>query len=274
VSEGSLLLHALSAFVVGGGWVALVTWLGEVRGSSLGGLIAGLPSTAPLGFLFIGWNQSALIAADATTDFPLIFSMIGVFLLSYAILAKGGFWKAFVLSLVVWLAGTSWVVAFNVQDFYVSLVGCVAVSLVVYYVFSRRLKFEELPPSKPSGSLLRIALRFVIGGGIVSLAVLASQAAGPSIGAIPTAFPAISTSVVYMLYKSQGTEFSRAFTMPLMVTAMLTVVPYCIAVRVFYPTIGFLWGAGAAYLVAIPFAVLSYFVLNPARLPLRRSPVP
>src|SRR6266852_4340946 len=49
-------------------------------------------------------------------------------------------------------------------------------------------------------------LRFLLGGGIVSLAVLASQVAGPIIGAIPAAFPGISTSTMYELNKSQGAE--------------------------------------------------------------------
>ncbi|MGD0331209.1 MAG: hypothetical protein ABSB40_12340 [Nitrososphaeria archaeon] len=263
--EYAFLIRILGAFVVGGGWVAFVARLGDVLGSNRGGMVAGLPSTAAFGFLFIGWNQSAGVAAEATTEFPLIFSFTGVFLLSYAILATYGFWKALVLSLLIWLGGVSLVVASDIQDFGVSLAVSALISLVVFFVFTWRLKLKKRSSSKYSGSSLEVLLRFILGGGIVVLAVVASQMAGPRIGAIPTAFPAVSVPVLYVLHKSQGTEFSRAVTMPLMVTAMLTIIPYSVAVRIFFPVVGIWWGTAASYLVATPFAALSYFVLKPTK---------
>src|SRR5208337_5317420 len=97
--DSSFLFHILGGFIVGGSWIAFVTWLGDVRGSRIGGLVAGVPSTAAFGFLFIGWNQSAGAAVQSTTDFPLVFSFTGVFLLTYSLLARKGVWRAISLSI-------------------------------------------------------------------------------------------------------------------------------------------------------------------------------
>ncbi len=262
---GSLLVHSLGGFLVGGGWVAFVTWLSDIRGSNMGGLVAGLPSTAAFGFLFIGWNQSAEAAVQATTDFPLIFSFTGVFLLAFSLLASRGVWRAILLSLAVWLVSAFLIVLSGFQDFGVSLAVCVAISVVVYLIFMKGLQLKESIPTKRKASYLRMVLRFFLGGCIVALAVVASQYAGPKWGTIPAAFPAISTSAVYVLSKSQGVEFSRAFSMPLMMTAMLVVAPYSVAVRGLYPILGIWTGTIGAYLVAIPFAVVAYLRLRPRR---------
>ena len=88
MSENILLFHLLLGFVIGGAWIASITFFAELRGSNFGGFVAGLPSTVAFGFLFIGWNQSAEIAVEATTRFPLFYSFAGVFLLCYAVFTR------------------------------------------------------------------------------------------------------------------------------------------------------------------------------------------
>jgi hypothetical protein len=262
VIDGAFLLHLTGAFVIGGSWVAFVTWLSELHGSGFGGFIAGLPSTAAFGFLFIGWNQSAVVAANATTQFPFIFSFIGVFLLSYAILAlRTGFWKALIYSTVIWMILTALVAVSGLEIFAVSLVAAFVISCVVYLIFATKLTFVKQVPKK-RGSILEITLRFFIGGGVVLLSVLTSQIAGPHIGVIPTSFPAISSSSLYVLNKGQGIEFSRAFAKSIMLTSVMTVIPYSVGVRVLYPLIGIWWGTVGCYLIAIPFGLLAYLVIH------------
>ncbi len=250
--------------MIGGGWVAFVTWFGEIYGSGYGGLIAGFPSTAAFSFLFIGWNQSAQVAAAATTDFPLIFSLTPVFLLSYALLAKQNFWKAMIISLLIWFLGASLVSLVSLEDFGISLLGCAVVSSAVYFLFRKEVRVQKQPNRAPR-SFLNILSRMLLGGTVVSLSVLTSQIAGPQIGVIPTAFPALSTSSLFVLNKRQGLEFSKTFAMPTMVTAVLTVVPYSVAVRELYPVIGIWWGTLASYLLVVPGVIIAYIVLRPKK---------
>lgn len=260
----SLLLHLLLGFVVGGSWIALITWLGELRGSRFGGFIAGLPSTVAVSFLFIGWNQSAEAAVEATTTFPLFYSFAGIFLLSFAALAGRWerFWRSIFVSLVVWFILTTLVAASGVRSFGLCLIACILVSFAVYLLFAKKV-ISSRTVSDKRGSRQEIAIRFLFGGGIVSLAVLTSKLAGPHVGVIPTSFPAISCSTLYVLNRIHGLEFTRAFAMPIMLTAMVTTVPYVVAVRMFYPIAGIWIGTLASYFVAIPFAVIAFLVLNP-----------
>ena len=89
-------------------------------------------------------------------------------------------------------------------------------------------------------------------------AVLASDFGGPIFGAGFSAFPAVFTSTFYTVSRSQGTEFSRGMSTSLMLSAILTVVPYSIIVRYLYPAIGIWYGTLAAYTGAIAIAVVYY----------------
>jgi len=260
----ALILHLSLGFIVGGSWVALIAWFGELRGSKIGGFIAGLPSTVAVGFLFIGWNQSAAVAVEATTTFPLFYCSAGIFLLCFSALAERwqSFWRTLVASLLIWLALTSLVAVSGVQTFGFSLAVCILVSIAVYWLFAKKRSSQRRTSDKRR-TQFDVLLRFFLGGSIVSLSVLTSQVAGPHIGVIPTSFPAISCSTLYVLNRTHGLEFSRAFTMPIMVSAMVTVVPFVVAVRVLYPLAGIWFGTLGSYTVAIPCAVIAFLILHP-----------
>jgi len=164
----ALFLHLFLGFVVGGSWIAIIAWFGERRGSRLGGFVAGLPSTVALGFLFIGWNQSAVIAVKATTTFPFFYSFAGVFLLSFAAIAGKwqSFWHALIISIVIWLAITSLVALSDVQSFEICLAACILISLGVYSLFTKKLVSPRKVSDRRS-SWFEAVLRFFIGGGIV-----------------------------------------------------------------------------------------------------------
>jgi uncharacterized membrane protein (GlpM family) len=66
------------------------------------------------------------------------------------------------------------------------------------------------------------------------LTVLIAKTTGPVIGGMFAAFPAMFIAALTISYKSHGIEFSRAMTKPLMVTGMITVAVFAIAVRYLY----------------------------------------
>src|SRR5229473_3708453 len=99
-----LILHLILAFTVGGAWVSSATLIAERYGSSLGGLVGGLPAISIVSFLFIGLNQSPETASQATIVFPLALSFTMSFLLVYATASKRGFPVAFLSGLIVWVS--------------------------------------------------------------------------------------------------------------------------------------------------------------------------
>ena len=88
--DASILLHLVLAFAVGSLWVSIITIVAEKRGSVLGGILGGLPSTSAFSFFFIGINQSSNAAVQATTVFPLAFGVTSAYLFFYAFFARKG----------------------------------------------------------------------------------------------------------------------------------------------------------------------------------------
>jgi uncharacterized membrane protein (GlpM family) len=261
--DDSLLIRYILAFAVGSLWVTLVTIIAERRNSAVGGILGGLPSTSAFAFLFIGLNQSSPAAVQATTVFPLVFSITSAFLLFYAFFARKGFTVGFTISLLIWFLISSIIVLSGLKDFTFCLASGVLISAAVYYLFAKRLNLEKLTGKKRPYTPMQILGRAIGAGSLVFLAVLLSQMGGPIIGGIASAFPAIFSSTLIILYKSEGTEFSRSMTKPLVISGILTVIPYGVAVRYMYPSLGIWLGTLSSYALIAPLAVLSYFILQP-----------
>jgi len=252
------LLHLLLAFAVGSLWVTAITIVAEKRGSVLGGILGGLPSTSAFSFFFIGINQSSASAVQATTVFPLAFGITSAYLFFFAFFAQKGFRQGISVSLLIWFALSGLIVTSGLKDFTVSLVGGIAISLLTYYFFTKKLKLQNLKGEKRLYRIRDVILRGVGAGSLVLISVLLSQIAGPVLGGIAAAFPAVFTSTLVILNRSRGTEFSRAVTKPLVLSGILTIIPFSIAVRYLYPSLGIWLGTTASYALVIPLAVLSY----------------
>jgi uncharacterized membrane protein (GlpM family) len=250
--------HLVLAFAVGSLWVTIITIIAEKKGSVLGGILGGLPSTSAFSFFFIAINQSTNAAVEATTVFPLAFGVTSAYLFFYAFFAQKGFGKGIGVSLLIWFALSGVIVALGVKDFAVSLVAGALISVLIYYGFTKTLKLQNLKAESKFYRMRDVALRGVGAGFLVAMSVLLSQIGGPILGGIAAAFPAVFTSTLIILNRSRGTEFSRAMTKPLVLSGILTIIPFCIAVRYLYPALGIWLGTLASYALVVPLAVLSY----------------
>jgi hypothetical protein len=96
----------------------------------------------------------------------------------------------------------------------------------------------------------------------MALSVVLSQIGGPVLGGIAAAFPAVFTSTLIILKRSKGTEFSRAMTKPLVFSGILTIIPFCLAVRYLYPVLGVWLGTLGSYVFVVPLAFLSYYAVR------------
>jgi len=258
----SLVLHLALAFAVGSLWVILVTIVSEKKGSAFGGVLAGLPSTSALSFLFIGINQSSAAAVQATTLFPLVISFTCAFLLFYAVFAKKGFVTGLSISMLIWLAVSGVVALSDLRNFTLSLVFGILVCAATFYFFVNKLGLKSFPGNGKNYSPVAILERGIGAGFLVFLAVLLSQIGGPVLGGIASAFPAVFTSTLIILNRSEGIEYSRSMTKPMVLSAILTCIPYSVAVRYSYPSLGTWLGTILSYAVAAPLAVLSYLIMR------------
>jgi len=111
-------------------------------------------------------------------------------------------------------------------------------------------------------SLPQAALRAVVGGSIIALAVLLSQLGGPEVGGIASSFPAIFSLTLFFSYRTRGMALSRALTKPLLISGGLTAFPYSLLVGYLYPTLGVEFGTNVAMSCAVPLVVLAHFLIN------------
>jgi hypothetical protein len=259
--DSSVLLHLLLAFVVGSLWVTAITVISEKKGSVVGGILGGLPSTSAFSFFFIGINQSSAAAVQATTVFPLAFAVTSAYLLFFAFFAQKSFHRGIIFSLTIWLSVSALIVASGFNDFAYALVLGVAISVLTYFFFTK-LKLQNLKGQKKLYRIHEIVLRGAGAGSLVALSVLLSQIGGPMLGGIAAAFPAVFTSTLIILYRSKGTEFSRAITKPLVFSGILTIIPFCVAVRYLYPVLGVWLGTLVSYLLVVPLVFLFYYAVN------------
>src|SRR5579872_2746526 len=81
-------INLIGAFVIGGLWITITTIIAEKFGSTIGGVIVGLPSTSVVAFLFIGLDQSPAAASQATTLFPIGYAFTAIFLAAFVLFSK------------------------------------------------------------------------------------------------------------------------------------------------------------------------------------------
>jgi uncharacterized membrane protein (GlpM family) len=255
-----LLIRLVLAFAVGGIWVSAITIIAEKKGPIIGGVLGGFPSTGAFSFLFIAINQSTEAAVNATIVFPLAFSITNAFLLSYAYFAKKGFTRGLTISFLTWFIASTLIVASNIQNYAIAL-GCGAlISILIYYLFSKKLKLPSYTGERKFYSPLGVLLRGIGAGALVAVSVLLSQIGSPILGGVAAALPAVFTSTLIILNRIKGTEFTRSITKPIVLSGMFTVIPYSITVHFLYPTAGIWLGTLFSYMLAIPLAALSYYM--------------
>lgn len=243
-------LHLALAFIVGGLWVTLTTIAAERFGSKVGGFIGGLPSTAVVSFFFIGLSQTPAVASQSTTVFPLAYAFSGLFLVSYAALARHGFVVALMGSLLVWFTLSGLVVILDVKNLALSLTVYGLIFWISYYALEKRLKLASVTKAKIRYDTWQITWRAAFSGLTIACVVFVSKVGGPIFGGVFSAFPAVFISTLIVSYQVRGMEFSRALTKPLMVTGMITIVVYSLGVRYFYPGFGLVLGTLMAYAVS------------------------
>jgi hypothetical protein len=252
-----LLLRLLLAF--GSGWlvVAVVTAVADAYGTGRAGFVGGLPSTGPVSLLFIGWSQSQAAAIQAAVGFPLGFSVTFAFLLFYALPPRGRFGLRMSVALLLWFSLATLVAVSGLNDFIIS-VGVSVVAASAVYLALRMIGIKDIPPVPTAFSATRMVWRGALGGCVVAGVVLLSALAGPLVGGVFAAAPAIWTSSLYVTNRVHGLEFSRSLAKSFITVGMLTIVPYGFAVRYLFIDVGVWWGTLLAYVAISPMVWLAW----------------
>lgn len=246
------LYQVILSFFIGGGFVLFSLWVAERFGSNLGGVIAGLPTSAAISILFIGISSGVDTAVVSAGVVPMLMGFSGIFLVSYGYFSKNfSSEKALVCSIVIWLALSSLSFLFTPLPLYISLGIFLVLLLSSGFAVLKLLELPVRSVSNESVGSSSIYQKGLLSGTIIGGSVLAAKLGGPVFGAIFAAFPAIYFSTIWVTSRSHGIQFSRSLLMPMLFSGLINVTVYVLAVRYFYPGSGMFWGTIASFGIAL-----------------------
>ena len=101
-------------------------------------------------------------------------------------------------------------------------------------------------------------IRGILSGSIIAFAVLMAKIAGPLVGGMFSAFPAVIISTMIITHFAHGTKFSIAVLKIIMVSGPVNVVAYAIAARYLYGGLGLIWGTVISFIVSLISSFLVY----------------
>lgn len=260
--DASFWLKLVLSFIAGSLWITLTTLSAERFGSKVGGLLGGLPSTVVIALLFIGFTQSPQVAAQATTVMPLAQGLNGLFVLTFMSLVRRGVWVGLLGALLVWLGQSTLLYWLDIQAFWISVVGWLVLLIFCYFVLEKRMKVPSRGKLETSYLPARIMWRALFGGGVIAFAVLMGKLGGPLLGGIFGSFPAMFLSTLVITCNSGGPDFSRSVGKSLLLSGLINVPLYEIAVRLLYPTIGLGFGTVLAVLFSMGTGYLTFQVMK------------
>lgn len=234
-------LKLVLSFVIGGLWITAGVALAERRGSRVGGLVLGFPSTVLVAIVFIGWTQSPQAAALATAVIPAVHGINALYVLVTVSLIGRRFWAGWAAGLAVWGACSFLLVALKFDDF-----GAGVLVYAVLLAFSYR-RIGRISPGDPdagrgpvAGPLL-VTVRGVLGGTVIALAVLIAKVGGPLVGGVFAIFPAVFTGALVATALSHGAGFSAAVMRSTLLGGISCVI-FAAAVRVSFVPLGLVLG--------------------------------
>ena len=250
------------SFLVGGAWVTLSTVAAERFGSKVGGFIGGLPSTVVVALLFIGITQTSLVASRSTTIIPLVQGVNGLFIISYILFVKRGFILSLASSLLIWFLLASILMVIGIRSFLISVVGWVFLVLICYLIVERYLRISSKDKVSVHYTSSQIIFRALFGGAVIGFAVFMGKVAGPMYGGIFATFPAMFISTIVITHRTGGADFSRAVAKALMVSGLINVALYAIAVRYLYVWLGLIYGTAIAILFSCVTGYMTYLFIR------------
>jgi len=251
-------LKLLLTFLVGGSWVVMSTVVAERAGTKIGGVVAGMPSSSLIAFFFIGWTQSTEAAAQATTLGPLSMGVVALFNVAYALLYPRGFGLALAGSLGTWLILSLGLLATNIRSYGLSVLGLLFVVLVTYAILERRLDIPSQGQQPMRYTPGQLVFRALLGGTIITGAVLAAKLGGPIVGGIMATFPNVMLSTLILNHINHGRAFASAVLKSMTLSGPINVTLFMTAVRYLYPRCGLVLGTLLSFALSLLSGYLVY----------------
>jgi len=245
------------SLIIGSLWVTISTLIAEKVSGKLGGLIAGLPTTAVVSLMFIGLTLGLNPALTAAKMVPLSSGLYCFFFLTYLIQTKKGFLQGFIKSLIVWFAFAFIASKLSFTNLLTSsLIGFILISATIWWAEKNIQIDNQLIPKNIKSSPLWI--KATLTGLVISSVVFISKLAGPVWGGIFATFPALTISTILLTIKSGGVEFTRLIAKNIHISTTFSIALFAILSYFFFPIFGVIVGTIIAYITLLIISIPLY----------------
>jgi hypothetical protein len=246
-----LLLQILLAFLLAGSFIAMLTLLAERFGSTIGGLIANLPSNILITMIFIYLTLGNDFLHQMIPAIPVGLLIDTFFLLVFVLLLKYNLFAAMAGSLSTWLVLAVIANGLPSHHLWMNAAIYLIVTMVVWLWTEHRVHIPAMGRSGKRYTPIQMTIRAVFAGTIVGGVVAISHFVPAYLTGIVSTFPAVLFSSMVILTVNQGREFARA-TGKVMILSTTNIIIYAISVYHTFPLIG----AAGGTLVSVILAVL------------------
>ena len=252
----SLPLQTILPFFLSALVVIIIMYIAEKYGTKIGGILGTLPTTIVVALIFISLNKGAEFASKSAAIIPAELGINIVFLFIFVILVHRSTLIAFAASMTVWVILSSILLYVELENIYISL---------GIYIISFALTFAILEGVKkiPSTANVvvrytpkKIALRGILAGTIISIAVLLSNV-GAAICGIFTVFPVILLSTMFISVYEHGPDFAIGIAKS-MIIGITSILCYVVATHFLYPIYGVAAGSLIAYSISFAFTMVLF----------------
>lgn len=255
-------LQLTLSFIIGGIAIALLSYIAEKVPKRLAGVVLPLPSTVAISYLFIAIVLSPEVIRDIAPATIMATGVIVLFVLAYLYLARlpkkksHSMLLAGVGSLTLWFLGSIPLALYEFSHLGYALLGYGMCTIIGYVLLTKRVAVVDIPTSN-TYTKTALATRALIGGCVISLAVLLSKVVGPFWGGIFSGFPAVFTSTLLILHFYHTPAFlARTFhNIPLGLTVSLV---FPLSAAYAFPAFGTLGGFILSYAASVVTAIVIF----------------
>ncbi len=262
MTSSELIERVVYSFIVGALSVSAITITADRFGSKLAGALGGFPATVAASFYFMAAASEIRRAVEATAIIPISMAIFGIFLVVYISLVNRGIFEALIVSFVVWTTLSAVPLAAGVPEYAWGIVFFALALGSCWYIVEYALSIPAVTGQRIRLRPAQTMFRMCAGGTVVALSVVVGAVVGPLLGGMAAAFPAVTTATLVVTYQSGGAALSQAVAKALMLSGMINVTVFSVAIRYLYPLFGIVWGTVVGACVGIAVSVSSYLFLR------------
>jgi hypothetical protein len=265
--SGIFLLQIIAGFIVGGGFIALLTFMAERLHSRISGIIIIFPSTVVFSFFFLALTQSTekvvalvpatLIPLGLTVLFPVFYIYLANIFKRYIKVKSLLILISLAVSTFLWLLLSLPFAFHKMSNLTAGIAGYLLFALIAHFLLIRKISFQV---KRHQYSFKQIIGRGLFIGFIIAVVIFLGETANPFWGGIMAMYPAAVSSSIIVFHWNYNTEylFTVFRNVPL---GSLSIFLFAISAMIIFPYTGYIWGTLLALVPSLIFSLaLTIFV--------------